>query len=100
MGLIYIYSPTCGACQHFDREVAPIYPKTPEAQQLPLLKIRLEDWRAGETPLKDCPLPSVFGTPTFIQMRGCEEIDRVTGYSDQELFWLSLGRMMNRTDPK
>lgn len=98
--LIYIYSPTCGACQQFDREVAPIYPKTQEAQLLPLRKIGLEAWRSGQTPFTNCSLPTVFGTPTFIQMRGCEEIDRVTGYSDQELFWLSLGRMVNRVDPK
>ena len=100
VNLVYIYSPTCGACQQFDREVARIYPKTPEAKQLPLLKVRLEDWRSGQTPFTDCSLPTVFGTPTFIQMRGCKEIDRVTGYSDQELFWLSLGRMVNRVDPK
>ena len=100
VNLVYIYSPTCGACQQFDREVAPIYPKTREAQLLPLRKIDLEAWRSGQTPFTDCSLPAVLGTPTFIQMRGCEEIDRVTGYSDQELFWLSLGRMVNRVDPK
>jgi hypothetical protein len=97
--LIYIYSPTCGACQQFDREVAPIYPNTPEAQILPLHAIRLEDWRSGRAPFANCTRPPVFGTPTFIQMRGCEEIDRVTGYSDQELFWLALRRMLNRIDP-
>ena len=100
VNLVYIYSPTCGACQQFDREVAPIYPKTREAQLLPLRKIDLEAWRSGQTPFTDCSLPAVLGTPTFIHMRGCEEIDRVTGYSDQELFWLSLGRMVNRVDPK
>lgn len=96
--LIYIYSPSCGACQQFDREVGPVYPKTTEAQTLPIQKIRYEAWRDGTAPFTDCAVLPVLGTPTFIQIRGCEELDRVTGYSDQELFWLSLRRMLNRLD--
>ena len=98
--LVYIYSPSCGACQQFDREVGPIYPKTTEAQTLPMQKIRYETWRDDRGPFADCAVSPVFGTPTFIQMRGCEELDRVTGYSDQELFWLALRRMLNRLDSK
>jgi hypothetical protein len=96
--LVYIYSPSCGACQQFDREVGPIYPKTTEAQTLPMQKIRYEAWRDGTAPFAHCAVSPVLGTPTFIQMRGCEELDRVTGYSDQELFWLALRRMLNRLD--
>ena len=96
--LVYIYSPSCGACQQFDREVGPIYPKTTEAQTLPMQKIRYEAWRDGTAPFAHCAMSPVLGTPTFIQIRGCEELDRVTGYSDQELFWLALRRMLNRLD--
>jgi len=96
--LVYIYSPSCGACQQFDREVGPIYPKTTEAQTLPMQKIRYEAWRDGTAPFAHCAVSQVLGTPTFIQMRGCEELDRVTGYSDQELFWLALRRMLNRLE--
>ena len=96
--LVYIYSPSCGACQQFDREVGPIYPKTTEAQTLPMQKIRYEAWRDGTAPFAHCAVSPVLGTPTFIQMRGCEELDRITGYSDQELFWLALRRMLNRLD--
>ena len=96
--LVYIYSPSCGACQQFDREVGPIYPKTTEAQKLPMQKIQFDAWRDGAAPFAHCALSPVLGTPTFIQLRGCEELDRVTGYSDQELFWLALRRMLNRLD--
>ncbi len=96
--LVYIHSPSCGACQQFDREVGPIYPKTTEAQTLPMQKIQFDAWREGTGPFADCAVSPVLGTPTFIQMRGCEELDRVTGYSDQELFWLALRRMLNRLD--
>jgi len=98
VALVYIYSPSCGACQQFDREVGPIYPKTTEAQKLPMQKIQFDAWRDGAAPFAHCALSPVLGTPTFIQLRGCEELDRVTGYSDQELFWLALRRMLNRLD--
>jgi hypothetical protein len=96
--LVYIHSPSCGACLQFDREVGPIYPKTTEAQTLPMQKIQFDAWRDGTAPFAHCAVSPVLGTPTFIQMRGCEELDRVTGYSDQELFWLALRRMLNRLD--
>ena len=97
--LIYVYSPDCGACRQFDSEIGPIYPKTMEAARLPLHKVLLEDWQKGATPFVECAADAVTGTPTFIQIRDCRELDRITGYSDADLFWLSLRRMINRLDP-
>jgi hypothetical protein len=34
--LVYVHSPTCGACAQFDREVGAIYHKTEESALLPL----------------------------------------------------------------
>ena len=97
--LIYVYSPDCGACRQFDREIGPIYPKTTEAARLPLHKVLLGDWQTGATELAECAADAVIGTPTFLQVQDCRELDRITGYSDAELFWLSLRRMINRLDP-
>ena len=97
--LIYVYSPDCGACRQFDREIGPIYPKTAEAASLPLHKVLLGDWQTGATELAECATDAVVGTPTFLQVQDCRELDRITGYSDAELFWLSLRRMINRLDP-
>ena len=97
--LIYVYSPDCGACRQFDREIGPIYPKTTEAARLPLHKVLLGDWQTGATELAECATDAVVGTPTFLQVQDCRELDRITGYSDAELFWLSLRRMINRLDP-
>ena len=97
--LIYVYSPDCGACRQFDREIGPIYPKTTEAARLPLRKVLLGDWQTGATEFAECAGAAVIGTPTFLQVRDCRELDRITGYSDAELFWLSLRRMINRLDP-
>ncbi len=95
--LLYVYSPNCGACMKFDQEIAGIYPKTQEARNLPLVKIDLVDWRAGTHPASQCAVNPVLGTPTFIQIHDCTEVDRITGYSNDELFWFALERMDNRS---
>ena len=94
--LIYIYSPECGACRQFDREVGPIYEKTAESLALPLERVLIDDWQADHHHLVECASAEVIGTPTFVQIRDCHELDRITGYSDAELFWLGHRRMMNR----
>ena len=94
--LVYIYSPECGACRQFDREVGPIYEKTAESLALPLERVLIDDWQADRHQLVECASAEVIGTPTFLQIRDCQELDRITGYSDAELFWLGHRRMMNR----
>ena len=96
--LIYIYSPECGACRQFDHEVGPIYGKTDESLTLPLERVLIDDWQANRHQLVECASAEVIGTPTFLQIRDCQELDRITGYSDAELFWLGHRRMMNRID--
>ena len=94
--LIYIYSPECGACRQFDREVGLIYEKTAESLALPLEQVLIDDWQADHHHLVECASAEVIGTPTFLQILDCKELDRITGYSDAELFWLGHRRMMNR----
>ena len=96
--LIYIYSPECGACRQFDREVGPIYSKTDESLTLPLERVLIDDWQANRHQLVECASTEVIGTPTFLQIRKCQELDRITGYSDAELFWLGHRRMINRIE--
>lgn len=95
--LLYVYAPDCGACMKFHAEIEGIYDRTRESQQLPLSKVTLDDWQAGKHPLANCDIRPVFGTPTFIQVHECRELDRITGYSSDELFWFALTRMYNRT---
>ena len=96
--LIYIYSPECGACRQFDREVGPIYSKTDESLTLPLERVLIDDWQANRHQLVECASAEVISTPTFLQIRNCQELDRITGYSDAELFWLGHRRMINRIE--
>ena len=67
--LIYIYSPECGACRQFDREVGPIYEKTAESLALPLERVLIDDWQADRHQLVECASAEVIGTPTFLQIR-------------------------------
>ena len=97
--LIYIYSPECGACRQFDGEIGAIYPKTDESAALPLERVLIDDWQANRHQLVECASAEVIGTPTFLQIQNCQELDRITGYSEAELFWLALRRMMNRIKP-
>ena len=96
--LIYVYSPECGACRQFDGEVGAIYPKTNESLALPMERVLIDDWQAKRHQLVECASAAVIGTPTFLQIQNCQELDRITGYSDAELFWLGHRRMMNRIE--
>lgn len=96
--LLFIYGPECGACQRFMREVETNYSKTQESQRLPLIRVTFDDWQARQHSLSECAVQPVFGTPTFILLQDCHETDRITGYSNDELFWISHRRLMNRLD--
>jgi hypothetical protein len=97
--LLYVYGPDCGACIKFMAEAGAIYPKTREAARLPMVRVTLDDWQAGRHPLAQCAIGPVMGTPTFVQVVDCREMDRITGYSSDELWWLSLKRLMDRLPP-
>ena len=91
--LLYIYAPDCAACQQFDREILPYYEQTDEARKLPIIKISLTDWQAGISAKSACQSQPVSVTPTFIALQNCKEQDRITGYSEEELFWMTLHRI-------
>lgn len=72
-----------------------MYLKTQEQKQLPMIKIDFEDWKAGKSDYAQCEVGDVFATPTFIHIQDCKEMDRITGYSNDELFWFAIHRMLN-----
>ena len=86
----------CPWCQRWEREVAPIYPNTPEGRQAPLRKVDLD--RGVPTDLTlDAP---VRFTPTFVLVENGREIGRVTGYINDATFWGLLEKLLLKTDPK
>ena len=69
--------------------MGPIYDKTDESLALPMERVLIDDWQAKRHQLVECAPAAVIGTPTFLQIQNCQELDRITGYSDAELFWLA-----------
>jgi hypothetical protein len=91
--LLYFFSPSCGYCKAFDEEVALIYPRTDAGRVAPMKRVEVDPETFA--PL-DPGLPYDPGTvPTFVLVHDGREIARLNGYSGDELFWMSMQRMLN-----
>ena len=86
----------CVWCLRWDREVAAIYPRTPEGAKAPLRRVSLDRPLPGDLTLQ----PPVFYTPTFVLMDEGKEIGRITGYLGDDAFWGLLSSMMGRLEAK
>ncbi len=92
--LVMIEEEGCIWCARFNREIAPIYPKTPEAERAPLRRVDIRAPRPDDLQF-DSPLRL---TPTFILVEDGREVARVEGYPGEELFWPMLTRMLNELE--
>lgn len=84
----------CGWCETFDREIAPIYPKTAEGQRAPLRRVSI-----------DHPVPSDLAfieierlAPVFVLVHNGQEIGRIRGYPGEDHFWGLLAALMKKLD--
>ena len=90
--LLMITADYCVYCQIWEKEIGEIYPKTDIAKSFPLERIELDEHsiRNGsdnnETKI----------TPTFVFFREKEEIGRIIGYSDAEMFWWQVDEILDR----
>lgn len=84
--------PGCAYCIAWDREIGPIYPKTPEGQVAPLRKIDLR----GPVPADVTVGSKPQFTPTFVLLRDGVEIDRLEGYPGEDFFWGLIGMMLEK----
>ncbi|MBA4222864.1 MAG: hypothetical protein C0458_19215 [Methylobacterium sp.] len=80
----------CPFCVRFEREVAPVYAKTPEGKAAPLRRIELPAGGVRSEGL----LEPVTATPTFVLMDNDKEVGRITGYLNDDMFWGLLGRLV------
>lgn len=90
--LVMVEQAGCAWCARWDREIAPIYPRTDEGQAAPLRRIDLRAPVPGDLALDG----RVIFTPTFILVRGGVEIDRLEGYPGEDFFWPVLASMLDR----
>ncbi len=83
----------CPWCRNWDREIAPIYPKTSEGAKAPLRRVSLDKPLADEWKLN----PPIYYSPTFVLMENGREIGRITGYMNAESFWGLLSAMLAKS---
>lgn len=83
----------CASCMQFEADIGRIYARTAEAQRLPLRRIPY-----GTLPkdLSSVVTTPVHGTPTFVVIDDGQELGRIEGYRQDELFWLALHALLNR----
>ena len=91
--LLYFFTASCGYCRAFDAEVAPIYPRTDAAALAPMHRIEVDP--DTFRPLKEKIPFEVTSVPSFVLLEDGTEIARLEGYSSDELFWMSMERMLN-----
>ena len=92
--LIMFEQTGCAWCDTFDREIAPIYPKTAEARRAPLRRVNI-----------DQPLPQDLEfiaverlAPLFVLIDKGREIGRIRGYPGADNFWGLLGALIKTLD--
>jgi len=90
--LLVFERPGCAWCLRFDREIAPIYPKTREGQIAPLRRLDIA-----------APLPADLAfikverlTPLFVLVQNGREIGRIRGYPGEDHFWGLLGVLIDQ----
>ena len=85
----------CPWCQRWNKDIGTIYDRTPEAERLPLRRVRLDRRETG-IKLKE----PVLYTPTFVVVDdGGAEVGRITGYINDDSFWGTLGTLLNKLPP-
>ena len=90
--LLMITADYCIYCQIWEKEIGKIYPKTDIAKNFPLERIELD-----EHSLKDgSDYFETKITPTFVFFKEKEEIGRIIGYSDAEMFWWQVDEILDR----
>jgi hypothetical protein len=84
----------CPWCEAFDREIAPIYPKTEEGRRAPLRRVNIEHKPPSDLVFLDRERL----TPLFVLVDRGREIGRIRGYPGEDHFWGSLGALIKKLD--
>ena len=84
----------CTWCETFDREIAPIYPKTTEGQRAPLRRVNID--LAVPPDLAFIEVERL--APLFVLVQDGREIGRIRGYPGEDNFWGLLGTLIKKLD--
>ena len=89
--LVYVFSDHCVFCKAWERDVGRLYGDTEYAKKAPLFKI---DISLVNKHFADVT-PKVSGTPTFILMNGNDEVGRIVGYQNRDMFFWALSEFIS-----
>ena len=84
--LVYVFSEHCVFCIAWERDVGSLYGDTEYAKKAPLSNIDISLFSEHFTDVTQ----RVLVTPTFILMSGNDEVGRIVGYQDRDLFFWTL----------
>lgn len=80
----------CPYCLAWDREIAPIYPKTEIGKSVPLRQVHIDRGKDGSVELKR----PIRYTPTFVVVEDGREKARIEGYPGEFFFWGVLEKLL------
>lgn len=88
--LVMVEQSGCAHCAQWNRDIAPIWPKTDEGRDAPLRRVDLH------TPLPDDLTlnAKIVFTPTFVLTDNGTEVARLEGYPGEDFFWPIIGGMI------
>jgi len=90
--LLMITADYCVYCQIWEKEIGKIYPKTDISKSFPLERIELDKYSiSNESENYEIKI-----TPTFVFFSEKEEIGRIIGYSNAEMFWWQVEEILDR----
>src|SRR6185436_9637437 len=92
--LIVFEQAGCVWCETFDREIAPIYPKTVDGQRAPLRRVNIDHTLPSDLNF----LETVRRAPLFVLVEKGQEIGRIRGYPGEDHFWGLLGALIRKLD--
>ena len=92
--LIMFEQAGCVWCETFDREIAPIYPKTVEGQRAPLRRVNIDHTLPSDLAF----LETERLAPLFVLVEKGQEIGRIRGYPGEDHFWGLLGALIRKLD--
>jgi hypothetical protein len=81
----------CTYCGLFRDQVLPRYRQSPRASELPIRFIDVNEADVSKMKLA-APIQMV---PTTVLMRGGQEVDRISGYTGPENFFILVGKMLS-----
>jgi hypothetical protein len=96
MRLLMFEEPGCVWCARWNEEVGVEYPKTPEGEAAPLIRVQLNGPMPQDVTLDSRPRFS----PTFVVVQDGEEVGRIEGYPGEDFFWGLLNRILEDAAPR